>query len=309
MSLGPVRLEPSFHERVWGAKVLGPWYPDAKKPTGEVWFPSGDLLVKFIFTADRLSVQVHPDDDYAMRVEGSPGKTEMWYVLRAEPGAEIATGFRQSVTREQVREAALSGEIEDMLQWWPVQAGDVFFIPAGTVHAIGGGLVLCEIQQNSDLTYRLYDYGRPRPLHLDKALDVATLGPHPGPSRAAGAGRLAECPYFTADLRVVTAPEDYTAESGSLLIVLDGCGSLATQPVQTGQVWLTPPGALPARLCPTGWLLLLEIFPPSSGSASSAPLAVSLLSVSRYPARRPAPAAPRKRGRSTPSSRRKPADH
>ncbi len=155
---------------MWGATDLVPWYPASDKKIGEVWFEADlPLLVKFVFTSERLSVQVHPNDDFAAAHENSRGKTEMWYVMRADPGARIAIGFRESISRERLREAAVSGEIEQLLNWLEVQAGDAFFIPAGTVHAIGGGLALCEIQQHSDVTYRLYDYGRPRELHLDKA--------------------------------------------------------------------------------------------------------------------------------------------
>ncbi len=152
-----------------------PWYLNsAQKKIGEVWFEADlPLLVKFVFTSERLSVQVHPNDEFAAAHENSRGKTEMWYVLRADPGARLAIGFREAISRERLRESALSGEIEQLLNWIEVQAGDAFFVPAGTVHAIGGGLALCEIQQHSDITYRLYDYGRPRELHLDKAMQVA----------------------------------------------------------------------------------------------------------------------------------------
>src|SRR5579863_10722473 len=174
------KLDPSFREKIWGATRLEPWFPNSPSKIGEVWFEAahGLPLVKFLFTTEKLSVQVHPGDAYARQHHGSPGKTEMWYILAAEPGARIAAGFREPLTPEQARAAAVSGEIEGLLQWFDARPGDAFFIPAGTVHAIGAGLVLCEIQQNSDVTYRLYDYnrpgadGQPRPLHLEKALDV-----------------------------------------------------------------------------------------------------------------------------------------
>jgi len=188
-----MRIAPSTVERAWGT---------------EVWYPAGDLLIKYITTNERLSVQVHPGDEYARQYENSRGKTEMWYIVRAAPESRIALGFLSNQTKDDVRKAAVSGEIVDLLHWWPARAGDVFFVPAGTVHAIGGGIELWEIQQYSDVTYRLYDYGRGRPLHLDKALDVAHLGPHPGP------GRLpAGCNYFAVDLIDHAAP--------GLLIALD----------------------------------------------------------------------------------------
>ena len=171
----PVRLPASFKEKVWGASDLAPWYPAQEKKIGEVWFEADlPLLVKFVFTEERLSVQVHPGDAFAKAHENSLGKTEMWYVLRADPGARLAFGFRESVDPAHLRESAKSGAIENLLNWVEVNPGDAFFIPAGTVHAIGAGLALCEVQQHSDITYRLYDYGRPRELHLDKAVQVAS---------------------------------------------------------------------------------------------------------------------------------------
>jgi len=144
------------------------------------------LLAKFIDAADRLSIQVHPDDDYAHTVEketGYHGKSEAWYVLEAEEGAHVIWGFKDALSKEEVRRAALEGRLEPHLNTVPVRPGDVIYNPAGTVHAIGAGVFLFEIQQASDLTYRLYDYGRkgadgkPRELHLDKALEVADLTP------------------------------------------------------------------------------------------------------------------------------------
>jgi mannose-6-phosphate isomerase len=174
----PNRLPAVFKEKVWGRTDLSPWFGNESRKIGEVWFEADlPLLVKFVFTSEKLSIQVHPDDAFAAVHENSPGKTEMWYVLKADPGASIALGFREHLSVERLREAALSGEIERLLHWIPVRAGDTFFVPAGTVHALGAGLAVCEIQQQSDITYRFYDYGRPRELHLDKALQVATRGP------------------------------------------------------------------------------------------------------------------------------------
>ena len=181
----PVRLPTRFLEKVWGTPDLLPWYPPAQKKIGEVWFEADlPLLVKFVFTSERLSVQVHPNDQFAAAHENSRGKTEMWYVMRAEPGARLAIGFRESISCERLRDAAISGEIEQLLNWMEVEAGDAFFVPAGTVHAIGSGLALCEIQQHSDVTYRLYDYGRPRELHLDQAIQVASTEAKSDPKQA-----------------------------------------------------------------------------------------------------------------------------
>jgi mannose-6-phosphate isomerase len=245
----PVRLPTRFLEKVWGTTELLPWYPDSAKKIGEVWFEADlPLLVKFVFTSDRLSVQVHPDDEFAAAHEKSRGKTEMWYVLRADPGARIATGFRRSISRERLRESALSGEIEHLLNWIDVTAGDAFYVPAGTVHAIGGGLALCEIQQYSDITYRLYDYGRPRELHLDKAVQVASteassVGPVPLPI---------DCKYFHTELAKTTSPLRYSPESGRfhLLIFLSGSGQIADQPFREGETWLVPPGVAPFVIQP-----------------------------------------------------------
>jgi mannose-6-phosphate isomerase len=132
-----------------------------------------------LFTSEKLSVQVHPNDEEA-QARGSPrGKAECWYVLDAEPGATIGLGLRHSLSREELRSAALDGSIMDAIDWHPVSAGDFFYVPPGTIHAIGEGIALLEVQQNSDVTYRLYDYGRPRDLHLDDAVAVSSLRPYP----------------------------------------------------------------------------------------------------------------------------------
>ena len=151
-----------------------------------------------------------------------------------DPGAEIAAGFRETLTKEQVREATLSGDVERLLAWHPAAAGDTFFIPAGTVHAIGAGLTICEIQQHSDITYRLYDYGRGRELHLDQALAVSRLGPH-----AARSPLPISCPYFVAEKVEVNGSASLPAVANwSLAIVTEGSGTLNGQPTQAGDVWL-----------------------------------------------------------------------
>ena len=166
----PIRMV----EKPWGVGQLpAPFAAEGGKRIGEIWFEPpaalNRLLVKYIFTSEKLSVQVHPSD--AQRP--GHGKEECWLVLDAEPDARLAIGFRHNVMPEQIRAAALDGSIEQLLDWHRARRGDFFYLPAGTVHAIGPGLSLVEIQQNSDITYRLYDYGRPRELHLDAAMDVA----------------------------------------------------------------------------------------------------------------------------------------
>jgi mannose-6-phosphate isomerase len=249
VSASPVRLPTRFLEKVWGSTDLAPWYPTAGKKIGEVWFEADlPLLVKFVFTSDRLSVQVHPNDEYAGAHENSRGKTEMWYVMRADPGARLAIGFRESITRERLREAALSGEIERLLNWIEVEAGDAFFIPAGTVHAIGGGLALCEVQQYSDITYRLYDFGRPRELHLDKAVEVSFLEASSPKSQMLPI----DCPYFHTELALTRSSLLYKPEPSRfhILIFISGAGNIADKPFREGEAWLIPAGSDPFEIYP-----------------------------------------------------------
>lgn len=279
----PVRLQPRFVERVWGTCALAPWFPDSTVKIGEVWFTSDDnetseglalralmerdgaallgtavqpayggrfpILVKFLLTQEKLSVQVHPDDAYGEANEGSPGKTEMWYVLRADEEATIAAGFRRTLRPEQLRQAVYEGTVEPELEWWPAAAGETYFIPAGTVHAVGAGLVICEIQQNSDVTYRLWDYGRPRELHVESSLAVADLGPHPGPVNPVpfgGGELLASCPYFAAERMDLNDPVEWhsDAERFHLLVATRGSGVLTAGGSQwrlrQGECWLIP---------------------------------------------------------------------
>ena len=179
------RLERRLVPKVWGRWDVPPQFgppPAGDEPLGEVWFPdeAGDeaeLLVKYLFTSERLSIQVHPGDEAARAAGWRRGKDEAWVILDAEPDARIGLGLRHAVSREALRAAALDGSIEQLLDWRPARAGDVFYSPAGTVHALGAGLTLVEIQQNLDLTYRLYDYGRPRELHLEEGIAVADSSP------------------------------------------------------------------------------------------------------------------------------------
>jgi mannose-6-phosphate isomerase len=241
----PMRLTPSLREKVWGKTRLAPWFPDSDKPVGEAWYLADrdlPILVKLIFTSDRLSVQVHPDDGEA----GPRGKTEMWRILEADPGASIALGFREPITRERLWEATRTGEIEGLLNWLPVRAGETYFTPAHTVHAIGAGIVLCEIQQNSDVTYRLWDYGRPREIHVEQAVPICDLGVHPGAVRPKplGPGReeLVRSNHFVTELVSLkggerTAP---SPEKCQLWIVIEGRGTIGAKSFQRGEVWLLP---------------------------------------------------------------------
>lgn len=183
-------------EKPWGRHTLYPGFADPAQdgePVGEVWFQTPgdstpDLLIKYLFTSEKLSVQVHPNDAQAHAAGLPRGKDECWIILDAEPDSTIALGTRQPTTREALRAGALDGSIEDMLDWKPVKAGDFFYSASGTVHAIGAGITLIEVQQNSETTYRLYDYGRPRELHLDQGIAVSEpvpFVPHPMPGAVA----------------------------------------------------------------------------------------------------------------------------
>ena len=254
-----VKIEPRFVERVWGSLHLQPWFPNPAVKTGEVWFTAGNLLIKFLFTTEALSVQVHPDDAYARRHHGAgaAGKTEMWHILEAAPGARIAAGFARPVSREEVRQAALDGSIEQLLGWHTVHPGDTFLTPAGVVHALGAGLVVCEIQQNSDITYRLYDYGRGgRELHLDRGLDVAKLERHPGREPVAGE-RLAACEYFVTERWTLDSPRHWDRDAA--LIFLEGAGTVDGREFARGEVWQAPAGA---TVQPRGAVTMLRTYEP-----------------------------------------------
>ncbi len=211
--MAPFRIAPKFVGRVWGFKDLRPWYDcaaGAGGPIGEVWLTGDDcvaatgpwagktlgglfgesseamlgrgahsasspLLIKVIFAREKLSVQVHPDDSLARKYGQPRGKTECWYVLDAEPGAEVAAGLKPGGTLDQVRDGIKTGTLEESLNLLPVAKGELVFVDAGTVHAIWPGSILLETQQNCDLTYRMYDYGRGRELHIEKALEATRL--------------------------------------------------------------------------------------------------------------------------------------
>ncbi len=214
-------------EKPWGRMRLYPGFPDPaadQDPVGEIWFQTPgdatpDLLIKYLFTSEKLSVQVHPNDEQAHAAGLPRGKDECWVILDAEPDSTIALGTKEPVSREQLREAALDGSIEHLLDWKPVKAGDFFYSASGTIHAIGAGITLIEVQQNSETTYRLYDYGRPRELHLDEGIAVSEpvpYEPHPMPGRVeADRTILVEGPKFVLERwpgghRAITLPEGVT---------------------------------------------------------------------------------------------------
>jgi mannose-6-phosphate isomerase len=267
----PVKLAASFSERPWGRTSLGAWFPAPARRTGEVWLtgdPPLPLLIKFIFTDEPLSMQVHPGDEYArVHENGSPGKTEMWHILDAEPGAAVMLGFREVISRARLRQAALSGEILELAQAVPVKPGDTVFVPAGTVHALGKGITLVEIQQHSDVTYRLYDYGRGRELHLDQGVEVSCLGPPPPlpePKRIDEVRTLlASCRYFATEKWVLSGRFENPPAPGAshILIALQGTGAVNGERVRPGQAWLVPEGS-GVTVEPDGEMALISTYKP-----------------------------------------------
>ena len=326
-SLRPARLEPIFSPRPWGARTLAPLFPEKSnlaEPLGEAWmtgvdcrFASGPfagqklgdvwrtlpplwtgtriyspdgsfpLLVKFIFADEKLSVQVHPDDDYAGRHEkaaGGRGKTEMWYAIHARPGAEVLAGLKPGVTQEIFKRAIEDGSAENCLQHVPLHAGEAIFVPAGTAHTIGAGLVLCEIQEYSDLTYRVFDYnrrdaqGRSRELHIEKALQVIRFGEHHGgkiaPVRVERDGvretYFIACRFFAVEkwefaesMAAATSPEHF-----DVLIFLEGRGSIQcggeSVEYAPAQTWLLPAALGTYHLEPRERTSLLRAYVPAS---------------------------------------------
>lgn len=204
-------------------------------------FENFPILIKLIDAKDNLSVQVHPDNEYAQRVEGEYGKTEMWYIVDCDEGAELLYGFKSEISKEEFRERIENNTLLEVTDSVPVKKGDVFFIEAGTLHAIGKGILIAEIQQNSNTTYRIYDYGRvgadgkPRQLHIDKAVEVTELRPAtPYPQTEAfeenGAVKrlLAKCEYFTVYSVDVETGARFSADETSFnsILLLDGDAEL-----------------------------------------------------------------------------------
>ena len=276
--LYPLLMSPAFDPRPWGTFDLAPIYPNHKfnEKIGEAWL-TGDhcqvtngplakrtladlskefgsefvgsaardpqrfpLLLKFLFPEEKLSVQVHPDDATAQRFGDPWGKTECWYVAHARPGSQIALGLKAGVTRSQFEQAIHENRAEDLLNWVNIYAGEMIYVAGGTVHTLGPGAVIVETQQQSDTTYRLYDYGRPRPLHLERGM--ASVKEHvasgkvirPAPVNIdGGKNRLSAmiaAPYFTVDLFELKEPHEFSTrdalgkDSVHILVAVEGCG-------------------------------------------------------------------------------------
>ena len=213
-------------------------------------FADFPVLVKLIDAKRDLSIQVHPSDAYALEHEHQYGKTEMWVVLAAEPGAFLYYGFDHEITKEEFARRIRENTLTEVLHAAPVQKGDVFFIPSGTLHAICKGIVIAEVQQNSNVTYRVYDYGRvgadgkPRALHIEQALAVTDLRPAPALDFAPHLGQSA---YFTTDLRRAPFGETVDETSFAALLVTEGTGTLAmdgeTMPLAAGDCLFVPAGS------------------------------------------------------------------
>jgi mannose-6-phosphate isomerase len=226
----------------WGSTDLRPWndmHDDAR--IGEIWFQRNKihasptvLLLKLLFTNERLSIQVHPDDAFARSIGLDHGKSEAWYILAAAPGAKIAVGLKRQLTTPQLRSSIEDGSISELILWRQVRKDDFIFVPAGTIHAIGAGLVIAEIQQRSDATFRLFDFGRDRELHVEQAVAVATAGPEQcGPvSRRLTEARtlLVASPHFVLERIDLSARStgEIRAEHETWLLVLDGDARIGT---------------------------------------------------------------------------------
>lgn len=278
--VSPFRLKPKFAGRIWGKADLKPWYSETgvDGPVGEAWLTGPEcvvatgpytgktmkqmaeqfprqlghgeypLLVKMLFPSDKLSVQVHPDDDEAKKLGLPRGKTECWCVLEAEPEAKVACGILPGVTRDDLRTAFANGTLEDMLEMVPVKAGDMIYVDAGTVHAIGPGLVLLEVQQTCDVTYRLYDYGRARDLHLEEGLAVVKLKTEAGKiesSAESGFTRLIKTKYFVVDQFVITPGDAFEMPMDGIGCVVGLHGEAAVNGVEfgPGQAVVMPVGS------------------------------------------------------------------
>jgi len=264
--LYPFLLIPIFDERPWGVRDLRPVYTRiVKEPIGESWLTWGDsciangplagrtlgeiarqyrrelvgsaavfedrfpLLVKFLFSAEKLSVQVHPDDAGARRVGQPYGKTECWYVLDARPGAQVAVGLKPRTTLAEFEASIYENRAEEFLNWIEVHAGDMLYLAAGTVHTIGGGMVLVETQQSSDITYRLYDYGRPRELHIKDGIAAIKLDSRAGKvERREGddPNLLVQSAFFQVEKRKLSGVLEATVspKSPHIIVAIDGAG-------------------------------------------------------------------------------------
>ena len=217
--------------KVWGRRDIAPFFPDVpaeEEKLGEIWFerPGGkdaELLIKYLFTSEKLSVQVHPNDEQAKAAGHARGKEEAWLILDTKPGACVGLGTERPLDSEELRAAALDGSIEQLMDWKPVEAGQFIYSPAGTIHAIGPGVTLVEVQQNVDLTYRLYDYGRPRELHLDEGVEVTDARPF----------EIKDESRWLGDRQILTEGRKFVTER------IKPAGGFGLVPAKDRPVWMT----------------------------------------------------------------------
>jgi len=308
--LYPFLLIPIFDERPWGVRDLRPIYTRVvEAPIGESWLTWEDnrvangplvgrtlgelskqyrrdlvgqaawyddrfpLLVKFLFPGDKLSVQVHPDDEQARRVGQPCGKTECWYALAAKPGAQVALGLKPGTTLEDFEQAIREKRAEELLNWMDVHQGDMLYVASGTVHTIGGGMILVETQQTSDTTYRLYDYGRPRELHIAEGLAATKLHTNAGKvvRRASDPPDvLVHSPFFQVEKIKLHDPVHASVDSASphIVVAIDGAGiveSRGMEPISfaTGDAVVIPAAAREYTLRPQWELEIMRMSLPS----------------------------------------------
>ncbi len=324
MKPAPFRIVPTFSPRIWGTRSLAPIFPgkvNLPEKIGEAWLTDvrcliasgpfgtralGDiwpelseewrglrcaaikdfpLLVKFIFPTDKLSIQVHPDDEYASVHEvaaGGRGKTEMWHVVSADPGAQLLLGLKPGVTKQQFSAAIGVKALEELFQSHQVGEKDTFFVPARTPHSTGGGMIVCEVQEYCDLTYRIYDYarvdaqGKPRELHIEKAMDVMNFGGPPMTavrpiqwgSKKMAISLLAACRYFATERWHIA--ERFTArpktDAFNLLVFLSGRGMMRWDTdkahFQQGECWFIPASLQSYELIPENECSLIRTYVP-----------------------------------------------
>jgi len=251
----------------WGSTNLRPWsnVEHDGVPIGELWFqrtdknaPDPALLLKLLFTTQPLSIQVHPNDAFAQSIGLANGKTEAWYILSAAPHAEVAIGLKRLIASTELRAAIADGSVVDMVQWRPVQRGDVYSVSAGTVHAIGAGIVLVEIQQRSDATFRIFDYERQRDLHVENALAVADLGPaeeqSPPEELSDSRTALIASQYFV--LEKISLPPGSRwalhARRETWMLVLEGGGRIGITDVSMGDVMFVEAERVDIQVGPDG---------------------------------------------------------
>jgi mannose-6-phosphate isomerase len=298
-NLYPLLMSPMFDPRPWGTLDLSPIYPNHKftERIGESWLTGDEckvangplkglslaelshrygrelvgeaapdpkrfpLLLKFLFPHEKLSVQVHPDDAAAQRVGEPWGKTECWYVAHARPGAQLALGLKPGVTREQLARAIDGQRAEELLNWINVYAGEMIYVAGGTVHTLGPGSVIVETQQQSDTTYRLYDYGRPRELHLEHGLAAVkenaksgkVIRPAPRTLGKNTVSMLVSAPYFLVELHQIAEPLEFLSRdegksSAQILVVTDGCAVVEAKGVDAITIAKGDAAVLPASI-------------------------------------------------------------